>query len=465
MATVENSQHFGIPLEPMGRAPTNLPNTENSPRLQHTTTESPGEESHNHVNEVNALPRTDGGRAAYQLLLAAFIFEALLWGFPLSFGVFQNYYSTLPSLSQSPFISVIGTTASGITYLSAPIIIPLLKKYRRYRRAMILTGWPLCILGLVGGSFATSLGALVVTQGVMYGVGFTVFYYPVIGIVNEFWVARRGFAYGVLCASSGVSGAVMPFVTERLLQKYGYATTLRAVAVGLFVVTGPLIFLLKGRMEYASGSSGAPVEEGSASRTDWSFLLRTKFWIYSLSNFAMGLGYFFPSLYLPAYASANGLSSIHGAVLLAVMSVAQVLGQMSFGYLSDGKVPLDSLAMSSTFVAAAAVYGCWGVAHSFGVMIVFALFYGFFGAGYTALWGRMGTAVTSEPTGAFAAFGFLNFGKGVGNMLAGPVGGALLKEMVQIGSYGTAKYESIVLFTGSCMVVSSATIAMCYLRR
>lgn len=187
--------------------------------------------------------------------------------------------------------------------------------------------------------------------------------------------------------------------------------------------------------------------------------------MYSMSNFAMGLGYFFPGIYLPSYAVANGLGDVRGAVLLALMSVTQVLGQMSFGYLSDGKVSLDTLALLSTTVAGVAVYACWGLAHSFSVMIVFSLLYGFFGAGYTALWGRMGMAVSTEPTGAFAAFGFLNFGKGIGNILAGPVGGVLLKEIVDVRSYGTERFGRIVLFTGACMVISGATVALGFLRR
>jgi hypothetical protein len=47
----------------------------------------------------------------------------------------------------------------------------------------------------------------------------------------------------------------------------------------------------------------------AAGRTDWSFLKTRLFWVYSASNLAMGLGYFFPSLYLPSYATAHGISS------------------------------------------------------------------------------------------------------------------------------------------------------------
>ena len=109
------------------------------------------------------LEPADGGFAAWRLLLAAFVFEALLWGrhatpcpvfplhpqpilnmvnqgFPLSFGVFQNYYSQLPQFANSPYISIVGTTASGISYLGAPFVAPLIKRYSRYQRQMIWVG-------------------------------------------------------------------------------------------------------------------------------------------------------------------------------------------------------------------------------------------------------------------------------------------------------------------------------------
>lgn len=291
----------------------------------------------------------------------------------------------------------------------------------------------------------------------MYGAGFITFYYPILSMVNEYWIARRGMAYGLLCSASGVSGAAMPFAVEKLLERYGYQTTLRAIAIGLFVLTGPLIPLLKGRVP-EFGSSAVV-------KTDWSFLKKPLFWTYSASNLAMGMGYFFPSLFIPSYATAIGMSSTQGAILLALMAVSQVLGQFSFGYLSDRSMPLSLLAGSSTIIAAVAVYTCWGLARSFGVLVGFSLVYGFFGAGYTALWGRMGMQVSNEPTAAFAAFGLLNFGKGVGNVLAGPISGALLTGTIDISSYAALKYEPVVLFTGSCMLLSGAIIPLSYIKR
>ncbi|EME41766.1 hypothetical protein DOTSEDRAFT_73984 [Dothistroma septosporum NZE10] len=378
-------------------------------------------------------------------------------GFPLSFGVFQEYYARLPQFKDSPFISVVGTVASGISYIAAPIAIPATKKYAKYRRYMIWVGWTICIVSLLAGSFAQSLSTLILTQGVLYGNGFVIFYYPILSMVNEFWIDRRGFAYGILCSASGVSGTAMPFVLSSLLNKYGYAATLRAVAIGLLVLTGPLIPLLKGRLPVSSAV-------GVSERTDWTFLKGSLFWVYSVSNIAMGLGYFFPALYLPSYAGSNLINATKGAALLSCMSVAQVFGQISFGYLSDRKLPISLLAALTTFAASAAVFTSWGLAHTFEVLVVFALIYGFFAAGYTAMWGRMGTAVSRDPAASFAAFGLLNLGKGVGNVLAGPISGLLISGVGTTSGYGSSRYKAVVLFTGCCMLFSGV-VAMLDLAR
>lgn len=316
---------------------------------------------------------------------------------------------------------------------------------------------PICLLALVAGSFARTLGGLVVTQGVMYGVGFMIFYYPILDMLGEYWIARRGMMAGIMCSASGVSGAVFPFAIEASLNRFGYPTTLRAISIGLFVITGPLIPFLRGRL---------PESETSAvARTDWSFLKSTHFLIYSASNLLMGLGYFFPFLYIPTYATLNGLSSTQGALLLALMSVSQVFGQQTFGHLSDGKVPLNLLAGTSALVAGVMIYTCWGLAHSLALLIVFSLVYGFFASGYTALWARMGTAVSSEPSAAFAAYGMLNVGKGIGNVLAGPISGLLLRSDVNPHGYGAGSYEAVVLFSGTCLAVSAAVIPLHYLLR
>ncbi|KAI1165166.1 major facilitator superfamily domain-containing protein [Nemania serpens] len=404
------------------------------------------------VNDIRAeqtLAPVDGGPAAWKLLCAAFVFEALLWGFPLSFGVFQEYYSEIPEFANNRYVSVVGTIASGFGYLGAPVIMPFIQRYQRWRRRMIWVGWSICISGLALGSFVSTLEVLILTQGVAYGIGFLIFYYPILSMVNEYWIARRGMAYGVLCGASGISGSVMPFILQALLAKYGYRTTLRAVAVALALITGPFIPLLKGRLP--------PSERASIPKINWSFFRSPLFWMYSVSNLLQGFGYFFPSLYLPSYATSVGFSGKIGALLLALMSVSQVGGQFLFGFLSDHKVPVNVLACSSTIVAAIACLTLWGLAKSLPVLIIFAIVYGFFGAGFTATWARMSTAITDDVTAGPIVFTLLNFGKGIGNVLAGPIGGTLV-SISKSAETPSLSYRWVIVFTSVSMFASALII-------
>lgn len=282
-----------------------------------------------------------------------------------------------------------------------------------------------------------------------------IFYYPILNMVNEYWVARRGMAYGLLCSASGVSGAVMPFIMEKLLSTYGYRTTLRAVAIGLFVLTGPLIPFLKPRLPASTHTASA--------RADWGFLKTPLFWVYTSSNVAQGLGYFFPSLYIPSYASSIGLRNTEGALLLALMSVLQVAGQLTFGFLSDRKISVNLLLAISSVIAAAASFALWGMAHSLTPLVAFALVYGFFGAGYVAMWARMSTTISADPTATNMVFSLFCFGKGIGNVLTGPLSGSLISPMVVVGTYGLTKYMAVVIFTGGCMSLSAMTVCSWYM--
>ncbi|KAJ4125906.1 hypothetical protein NW765_001681 [Fusarium oxysporum] len=73
-----------------------------------------------HENEASSLPPVDGGKDAWLFLAASFMVEALTWGFPFAFGVFQDYYSTNAPFEGSSAIAVIGTCAMGIMYLGLP---------------------------------------------------------------------------------------------------------------------------------------------------------------------------------------------------------------------------------------------------------------------------------------------------------------------------------------------------------
>ena len=288
-------------------------------------------------------------------------------------------------------------------------------------------------------------------------VGYLIVFYPVVSIVNEWWIARRGFAWGIMLGSSGISGVVYPFINEALLHKYGYQTALRAMALATVILTGPLLPFLKGRLP--------PSRNIILTRTNWSFLRKPIFWLYIMSTIAQSLGFYLPTLYLPAYASAAGLSSIIGATLLAVVNIASVLGQFTYGWLSDRNFSLNILLLSTSAVAAISSLTLWGLAQSLSFLILFAMIYGFFAYAYLAMRVRIGMAVAAEPNDSMTMFCIFSFSQGIGNVLAGPISGALLTANADVDAheYGYFRYKGLIIFTGVSMVASAICISLSYL--
>jgi hypothetical protein len=72
----------------------------------------------------------------------------------------------------------------------------------------------------------------------------------------------------------------------------------------------------------------------------------------------------------------------------------------------------------------------------------------------------MVAAITEEPTAALPTFGVFCFGRGVGNVLAGPISAAMLLSLTDVGTYGTLSYKAVVVSTMACMLLSSVSIVI-----
>lgn len=424
------------------------------------------------------LKPVDRGKDAWTVLIAGIAFEALFWGmfflskiesyiglllslhvltlylgFPMCFGVFQNYYSDFAEFKgDTANIPLIGTLAQGLYYLGAPFSAFITKKYHRYQRQQIWLGWPLCILSLVAASFTNSVNGLIGTQGFLYGLGFVTLSYPIISMINEWWVARKGMAFGLISASSGLTGIFMPSMMDFLLQNYGHRIALRVCAVALVILTAPLIPLFKSRLP-ASGHT-------SLARIDLIFLKRPLFWVYGSAVLIQGLGFFLPVVFLPSYATSVNIPSSRGALLLAVMSATQVLGQFSFGYMSDKKLSVSILSVVCCIAAATASLTFWAFGTSFALLVAFSLLYGFFGFGFGTMRVAMGREIDNDPSAIFALIAVFVFLQGIGNILVGPLSAALLTGPTIRKHFGAERYAGLIILTGTSSTLAALIIGL-----
>lgn len=171
----------------------------------------------------HALPPTDEGLGAWISLAGAFSSNALIWGFALSFGVMQEYYTNNEPFSSAPEgIAAIGTTCTGLMYLTMPIFLWGFQRWPRARQWSMYASLPLVTVSLIGASFAETVPQLLACQGILYALAGNALVMPTINFINEWFVRKKGLAIGIAIAGDGVGGIVMPLLLQALLGRLGF---------------------------------------------------------------------------------------------------------------------------------------------------------------------------------------------------------------------------------------------------
>jgi MFS family permease len=148
-------------------------------------------------------------------------------GFPWSYGIFQECYSTSEPFSGASGIPAIGTSAMGILYMFAPFTFATLIRWPQYKRTAIVAGLLLMCLSLGLSSLCSTVPQLIVTQGIFYGIGGAIAYSPVVTFLDEWFLRRKGLAFGIMWAGTGLGGVVVPLLLQFLLNRFGFRTALR----------------------------------------------------------------------------------------------------------------------------------------------------------------------------------------------------------------------------------------------
>ncbi|KAH7018636.1 putative MFS monocarboxylate transporter [Macrophomina phaseolina] len=397
--------------------------------------------------EAGDLPPSQDGKDAWLMLASAFLIE----GF--------DFYSTHePFQSDSSHSAVIGTVALGVMYLGSPIGLSLLQRWPAYRRPSSIAGLMISSGALALSSFATHVWQLILTQGVLWAIGASLLYHPILLFIDEWFVRRKGLAYGIMWAGTAISGATVPYVYTWLLSTYSYPTAMRVWSIAASIVPAILLLFAKPRLPVAR-SQHAPRRNPS-----FRFVLTRRFLFYQLGNTLQGLGYFIPSIYLPSYARSLGLNAAAATTPLALVNLGAFIGSIAAGALCDS-FDVSFVVAGLSVGAAAASFLLWGLSGrvAVGLVYVFAVAYGLSAGSFASTWPGVikdvakGGEVVLE-TGP--AFGLLGAGRGIGSIASGPLSEALLR----VGSsnknaafgYGT-EYGSLIIFTGVAMLLGGTS--------
>ncbi|KAJ5444565.1 MFS monocarboxylate transporter [Penicillium daleae] len=425
--------------------------------------EIPARRSSNDVTpseiEQPSLPPADGGKAAWLLLASCCLIQLPVWGFSTVFGIFQEYYSTHNVLQgDKGDLATVGTTSTGLLYLLSPVTFTLLTRYPRLQAWCIPTGLAITVIGSLLSSFSQQVWHLIATQGVMCAIGNALMFSPSSLYMDQWFIQKKGLALGIMWAAKSITGVVLPFVANACLNRFGSSTTFRAWTVTTLLTTLLSLPFMKPRIPVSSSAS--------ARRLDLSFLKLATFWMLQAGNVIQSFGYFLPSTYLPSYSTTTvGLSGTTGTMLVSLFNATSVVGGICVGMLCD-RFAVSNILLLSSMGSALSVFLLWGMAASpesessqraIALLTLFSIFYGFFAGGFSSTWSGVIKQIkrdssTSLETGL--VFGLLAGGRGIGNVISGPLSTALINQGSVSGSQGNAgtgfstQYGTLILFTG-----------------
>ncbi|KAI0514528.1 major facilitator superfamily domain-containing protein [Xylaria bambusicola] len=445
---------------PVSQTPDDTSNAkDNSDGVFFTNSRLPDEEDFRDRHEFS-LPPVDGGKDAWLFLSAVFVVDALIWGFPFAFGVFQDYYLTHEPFIGQPNIAVIGTSAMGVMYLASPIIMGFCQTFGRWARWGPILGLLVMSLALALSSFASTTTHLIVSQGVLYGLGGSFCYCPCIMYLGEWFVNKKGLAYGMMWSGTGLAGVILPLLLQSLLGSLGFRNTLRVWAALLFVLAAPAAFLIKPRLPPSATSHAKPFNL-------W-FLVTPAFLVYQTANIVESMGYFLPGIYLPTFSRiVLGVPSLSAATTILLVNVASVFGCVAMGWCID-RFHVTTGILLSTIGATISVLAIWGLSSSLGLLYFFCIAYGLFAGSFSSAWPGIMKDIAQKAQHSDKGqvdpnmvFGFLCAGRGVGNVVAGSLSETLIRSSLWAGETATngysSSYSSVILFTGVTALLGGAS--------
>jgi MFS family permease len=355
-------------------------------------------------------------------------------------------------------------------YLLSPFTFALLTRWPRARRWCGPIGLILAVISFLASSFATAVWHLIVTQGVLSALGCGLLFTPATLYLDEWFVRRKGLAYGIMWGGKALTGVGVPFAMEASLARFGPAITLRAwslltvsssqnsasISTSMtdseqVVMSAPLIYYLRPRIPLPPTSAPRPIS--------MAFLTLPSFWMLQIGNILQGLGYFLPYAYLSSYTVQQlHQSTTLGTLVLALGHATSIPGGIIIGALGD-RIGVYTTVLISTVGSAIAVFLFWGLSSHVALLLIFAITYGFFAGGFSSTWSGVLTELKAQDASLDTGllFGLLAGGRGIGNVISGPLSVALLTKdgWLRDGrSWGfSGQYGGIIFFTGATAVL------------
>ncbi|XP_073955596.1 monocarboxylate transporter 9 isoform X2 [Choristoneura fumiferana] len=191
-----------------------------------------GAEDDDEAYDYGALPPPPDGGYGWVVVFASFMCNLIVDGIAYTFGIFLPELVTYFGEGKGT-VAWIGSLLSGVYLAAGPIVSALCNKYGC--RAVCIAGSLVASSAFVLSTFSKSSTVMMLTYGLLGGIGFGMIYLPSVVAVGYYFEARRSLATGIAVCGSGVGTFSFAPLAKILLEQFGSWQNANLLLAGLIL--------------------------------------------------------------------------------------------------------------------------------------------------------------------------------------------------------------------------------------
>lgn len=190
----------------------------------------------------------------------------------------------------------------------------------------------------------TSLGQLYLLYGVVLGVSMSAHYVVPSLLINRWFLKKRGLGLGIVFSAFGMAQVISPPVTAYLIESVGWRDLYIYIGAFMFLAGATSALFMRGSpREMGLLPDGEPAREKPEAKENkiqtgmsaGETMRSSTFWLISVLWFFSAFPVYIMVIHLIPYSTDMGINVMAAASILTASGVANIIGRISMGHLSD----------------------------------------------------------------------------------------------------------------------------------
>lgn len=223
-------------------------------------------------------------------------------------------------------------------------------------KKVILVGGLMFGVGMILSGFATSVGFLVITYGLISGLGLGMTYGTTVSTCMKFFPDKRGLVGGITTAIYGLGSVILPPIVTAIVKSSNGAMAFKVIgAAFLIIVCGCSFIMEQCPKDYVPEGWTPPVvtKSGETVNKNWKEMLQTPVFYVMILLFSCGA---FCGMMITSQAAAiaknhAGMTIVMASTAVSILAFFNAAGRIVAGTLSDKIGRINTLTIASVLSA------------------------------------------------------------------------------------------------------------------